>query len=88
MEAAIAKMPKSLWDKSLRRVFKSADLREADGIPKRCTAHMCRDTFAVELLLAGVPLDQVSLLLGDDSIKVTERHYAPFVEGTSGTAGE
>jgi integrase/recombinase XerD len=41
---------------------------------------MFRDTFAVELLLAGVPLDQVSLLLGHNSIKVTEKHYAPFVK--------
>jgi hypothetical protein len=39
---------------------------------------MFRDTFAVELLLAGVPLDQVSLLLGHSSVKITGRHYAPF----------
>ena len=39
---------------------------------------MFRDTFAVELLLAGVPMDQVSLLLGHSSVKITERHYAPF----------
>jgi integrase len=39
---------------------------------------MFRDTFAVELLFAGVPLDQVSLLLGHSSVKITERHYAPF----------
>jgi integrase/recombinase XerD len=39
---------------------------------------MFHDTFAVELLLAGVPLDQVSLLLGHSSVKITERHYAPF----------
>lgn len=71
---------KKSWDKSLRRVFQSANLCEPDGIPKRCTAHMCRDTFAVELLLSGVPLDQVSLLLAHDSIKVTEKHYAPFVK--------
>ena len=71
---------KKSWDKSLRRLFKTANLREPDGAPKRCTAHMCRDTFAVELLLSGVPLDQVSLLLAHDSIKVTERHYAPFVK--------
>jgi integrase/recombinase XerD len=76
-ERESAKKP---WDKSLRRLFKGANLREADGTPKRCTAHMCRDTFAVELLLSGVPLDQVSLLLAHDSIKVTERHYAPFVK--------
>jgi len=41
---------------------------------------MLRDTFAVQLLLAGVPLDQVSLLLGHSSIKITEKHYAPFVK--------
>ena len=36
---------------------------------------MFRDTFAVELLLSGVPIDQVSLLLGHSSVKVTEKHY-------------
>lgn len=39
-----------------------------------------RDTFAVELLVAGVPLEEVSKLLGHDSIKTTERHYAPWVK--------
>ena len=41
--------------------------------------HRFRDTFAVELLLAGVPLERVSVLLGHRSIKVTERHYTPWV---------
>jgi integrase/recombinase XerD len=31
------------------------------------------------LLLAGVPLDRVSVLLGHASIRITERHYAPWV---------
>jgi len=39
-----------------------------------------RDTFAVELLNKGVPIDRVSLLLGIGSVKVTEKHYAPFVK--------
>ena len=39
-----------------------------------------RDTFAVELLLSGVPIDQVSLLLGHSRVKVTEKHYSPFVK--------
>ncbi len=41
--------------------------------------HRFRDTFAVELLLAGVPLERVSVLLGHSSIRITERHYAPWV---------
>jgi site-specific recombinase XerD len=68
------------WQRSLRRLFKTVNLKTEDDQPKRCHPHMFRDTFAVELLLAGVPLDQVSLLLGHGSIKVTEKHYAPFVK--------
>lgn len=63
-----------------RLLFRNLNLTSEDGLPKRCHPHMLRDTFAVELLLAGVPLDQVSLLLGHSSIKVTEKHYAPFVK--------
>jgi integrase len=40
---------------------------------------MFRDTFAVELLLAGVPIDQVSILLGHSSVRITEKHYSPWV---------
>jgi len=40
---------------------------------------MFRDMFAVELLLAGVPLDQVSLLSAHSSIKLTEKYSLPFV---------
>jgi len=32
------------------------------------------------MLLAGVPIDQVSILLGHKSVKITEKHYAPFVK--------
>ena len=42
-------------------------------------AHRFRDTFAVELLLAGVLLDRVSILLGHKSVRITEKHYAPWV---------
>jgi len=43
-------------------------------------AHRWRDTFAVELLLSGVPLEQVSILLGHQTIRVTEKHYSPWVQ--------
>jgi site-specific recombinase XerD len=42
--------------------------------------HRLRDTFAVSLLQRGVSLEEVSVLLGHSSIKVTERHYAPWVK--------
>ena len=42
-------------------------------------AHRFRDAFAIGLLQAGVPMDRVSVLLGHSSIKVTEKHYSPWV---------
>jgi integrase/recombinase XerD len=41
---------------------------------------MFRDTFAVELFKRGVPIETVSMLLGHASIKVTEKHYKPWVK--------
>lgn len=71
---------KRCWTRALARLFKTAEIKRPDGSVKRCHSHMFRDTFAVELLLADVPIDQVSLLLGHSSVKITERHYAPFVK--------
>jgi integrase len=68
------------WQRSYRRLFGLVDIRRPDGEVKRCHPHMFRDTFAVEMLLAGVPIDQVSLLLGHASVKITEKSYAPFVK--------
>ena len=45
-----------------------------DGHPPRF-----RDTFSVELLLAGVPIERVSILLGHQGARITEKHYAPWV---------
>jgi integrase/recombinase XerD len=62
---------KGKWQHRLQRLFQLAGIRGGH-------AHRFRDTFAVELLLAGVPLDRVSILLGHSSIRITERHYAPW----------
>lgn len=61
------------WQRSLRRLFELANVRGGH-------AHRFRDTFAVELLLAGVGIDQVSVLLGHSSVKITEKSYAPWIK--------
>jgi integrase len=58
--------------RSFRKLFA---LAEVAGHP-----HMFRDTFAVELLKHGVPIETVSMLLGHASIRVTEKHYKPWVK--------
>jgi integrase len=58
----------------LRRLFDKAGM--PDGHP-----HQLRDTFACDLLTKGVPLEEVSKLLGHKSIKTTEKHYAAWVQG-------
>ena len=60
------------WQRSLKRLLIRA------GVPDG-HAHRFRDTFSVELLLAGVPIERVSMLLGHQSVRITEKHYAPWV---------
>ncbi len=85
--AAVVRRPEGYWfwngrsgidatAEVWRRRLKLA--AEAAGVPN-AGWHRFRDTFAVELLLAGVPLERVSVLLGHQSIRITERHYSPWV---------
>jgi len=60
------------WQTRLRKLFRLANI--PNGHP-----HMFRDTFAVELLLVGTPMQLLSTLLGHKSLRVTEKHYAPWV---------
>lgn len=63
------------WNRVFRKLFAAADPPIIGGHP-----HRFRDTFAVSLLLTGVQLPHVSILLGHASVKITERHYAPWVK--------
>jgi integrase/recombinase XerD len=60
------------WQRSLAKLFALAAISGH--------AHRFRDTFSVNLLKAGVPLESVSILLGHSSVKITEKHYAPWVK--------
>jgi integrase/recombinase XerD len=63
----------SVWRKRLSKVFEDAKI--ADGY-----SHRFRDTFAVWLLTRGVSLESVSQLLGHQNIRITQRHYSPWVK--------
>jgi integrase len=59
------------WQRTLRKLFKLTAVRG--------TAHCLRDTFAVELLIAGVSTEEVAVLLGHSNIGITQKHYSPWV---------
>ena len=60
------------WQRSLKKLFSLAEV--SGGHP-----HRFRHTFAVELLLASVPIERVSVLLGHSSTRITEKHYSAWV---------
>jgi integrase/recombinase XerD len=59
------------------RIFAAAGIAKAGNM----TSHRLRDTFACYYLEKGVPLPDVSKMLGHESIKTTERSYAKWVKG-------
>jgi len=65
-----------LWEKRIKKLFELAGVSKAQS---NAVSHRFRDTYAVELLLAGVPIERVSVLLGHQSVRITEKHYNPWV---------
>ncbi len=63
---------------NLHRTFQR--LAKRAGVA-HCHPHRFRDTFSVNLLLAGADIRIVSKLLGHTSIRTTEKYYAPWVQG-------
>lgn len=76
-EGEKARITKSWAKYIIAPLFKAAKI-ESNG---NLRSHRLRDTFAVDLLEKGVPLEEVSKLLGHESIRTTERSYAKWVKG-------
>lgn len=64
------------WQRRLKKLFDSAKVSKGGG---NAVSHRFRDTFAVELLLTGVPIERLAILLGHQSVRITEKHYNPWV---------
>jgi integrase/recombinase XerD len=62
----------SEYRKILLKVFEKAGIKDGHS-------HQFRHTFAVENLVAGMKLEDVSRLLGHRSTAVTEKHYSAWI---------
>lgn len=61
----------------LRLVFDKAAVKHGQ---QEMLSHRFRHTFAVELLLADVPIEQVGKLLGHKTVRTTEKYYSAWVK--------
>lgn len=66
------------WLRKVDRLNNFLSFKGEAGDPLKFRSHMLRDTFAVEMLLAGVPLEKVSKLLAHESVTITEKYYAKW----------
>ena len=66
--------PRTVADFWRKRLHLVAGRAGVEGVK----SHRLRDTFAVELLAAGVSMEDVSVLLSHSSIRSTEQYYAPW----------
>jgi integrase len=66
------------WLRKVNRINDYLCFKDEAGDALAFRSHMLQDTFAVEMLLAGVPPEKVSKLLGHRSVAITERYYAKW----------
>jgi integrase len=71
---------RSKWITRIRILDEALSFTDEEGKELRFHSHMLRDTFAIELLLAGVPMEDVSRMLTHKNIGVTQKHYDPWVK--------
>ena len=70
----------SSWQRTLRKVLKDAGVSKGENM---MVAHRFRDTLATSLLANGVPVEDVSAILGN-SVKIVEKHYSGLGENAAG----
>jgi integrase/recombinase XerD len=68
------------WLRKVALLNRYLSFKDEAGQPMGFRSHMLRDMFAVEMLLAGVPLEKVSKLLTHESVAMTERYYAKWTK--------
>jgi integrase len=61
------------WRRSFKLLAEQAQVGRAHF-------HRMRDSFAIGLLEKGVPIESVSVLLGHSDVRVTLKHYRPWVK--------
>ena len=74
----------SMSIRNVQRILKKYGIKarqEAPGIPNSVSPHTLRRSRATSLYQDGVPIEQVSALLGHSQIETTRSHYAsPSIE--------
>lgn len=68
------------WGQIITRMNSHLNFTDEFGQKMKLHSHMLRDTFAVELLLDGMLLEDVSRLLTHDSIQTTEKYYGRWTK--------
>ena len=57
----------------MKRLFEIAGVNDGH-------CHRFRDTFATTLLEKGVSTETVAALLGHSDIRITQKHYSPWIQ--------
>jgi site-specific recombinase XerD len=68
------------WERYILKLNAHLNFTNDRGESMNFHSHMLRDTYAVQLLLRGVSLEDVSELLTHTSIVTTQKYYAPWVK--------
>lgn len=67
------------WGKLVRDLGEVADLKDEHGAPFPFGAHSFRHTFCIRMLMAGMPTEDVAILVGDNP-ETVYRHYSEWIQ--------